>query len=69
MYTQGLDAADPNSPGNSVTTNFPAAGREGDVLRASAQELWRRGRSGLYEATVSNQAAERIRRPDRHWHG
>jgi hypothetical protein len=39
MYTQGLGAADPNSPGNSVTTNFPAAGREGDVLSAAADRI------------------------------
>jgi acyl-CoA thioesterase len=33
---------------------------EGDELSAEANELWRSGRSGLYEITVTNQRGERI---------
>jgi acyl-CoA thioesterase len=33
---------------------------EGDELSAEASELWRSGRSGLYEITVTNQRGERI---------
>jgi len=40
--------------------DFLAPAREGDELTASARELWRSGRSGLYEITVSNQRGERI---------
>jgi acyl-CoA thioesterase len=44
----------------SASIDFLAAAREGDVLTATAHELWRGGRSGIYEITVANQAGERI---------
>jgi acyl-CoA thioesterase len=40
--------------------DFLAPAREGDELTAEAQELWRSGRSGIYEITVANQRGERI---------
>ncbi|HKE46145.1 MAG TPA: hydroxyphenylacetyl-CoA thioesterase PaaI [Steroidobacteraceae bacterium] len=40
--------------------DFLAPGREGDELTATASELWRSGRSGLYEVEVTNQRGERI---------
>ena len=39
----------------SCSIDFLAAAREGDELTASARELWRGGRSGIYEVTVTNQ--------------
>lgn len=40
--------------------DFLMPGREGDVLTASAQEIWRAGRSGIYEIVVTNQAKDRV---------
>ncbi len=40
--------------------DFLAAAREGDELTASARELWRGGRSGIYEVTVTNQTGATI---------
>ena len=54
---------------NSYGDNTVAAGadiefllpaREGDALRAVAAERWRRGRSGIYEIVVRNQAGETV---------
>ncbi len=39
---------------------FLAPGREGDVLRAIAEERWRAGRAGIYEIEVRNQRDETI---------
>ena len=54
-----------NSTGESTVAatgsiDFLAPARPGDVLTASARELWRGGRSGVYEVTVSNQSGARI---------
>jgi acyl-CoA thioesterase len=43
-----------------ASIDFLAPAYEGDELSAEANELWRSGRSGLYEITVSNQRGERI---------
>jgi acyl-CoA thioesterase len=40
--------------------DYLAAGRVGDVLTATATELWRGGRSGLYEIVVTNQEGRRL---------
>ena len=40
--------------------DFLAPARPGDVLTASARELWRGGRSGVYEVIVSNQSGAPI---------
>jgi acyl-CoA thioesterase len=39
---------------------FSAPTRLGDTLTARAVERWRRGRSGLYDVTVTNQAGETV---------
>ena len=44
----------------SASIDFLAPAFEGDELTAEAAELWRSGRSGIYEITVTNQRAERI---------
>ena len=49
-----------NTVAAAAAIDFLSPAREGDELTASAQELWRSGRSGLYEITVSNQRGERI---------
>ncbi len=43
-----------------ASIDFLAPAREGDLLTATAHELWRGGRSGLYEITVTNQAGARV---------
>jgi acyl-CoA thioesterase len=43
-----------------ASIDFLAPGRAGDELTATARELWRGGRSGLYEITVTNQHGERL---------
>jgi acyl-CoA thioesterase len=43
-----------------ASIDFLAAARVGDELTASARELWRGGRSGIYEVTVTNQAGAQI---------
>jgi len=54
-----------NSYGDSTVAaaasiDFLTAVREGDVLTATARELWRGGRSGLYEIVVTNQRGEPV---------
>jgi acyl-CoA thioesterase len=44
----------------SASIDFLAAAREGDELTASARELWRGGRSGIYEVMVTNQTGATI---------
>ena len=39
---------------------FLAAARAGDELTASAVEVWRGGRSGLFDIVVTNQSGQRI---------
>ena len=43
-----------------ASIDFLAPAFAGDELSAEANELWRSGRSGLYEITVINQRGERI---------
>jgi acyl-CoA thioesterase len=43
-----------------ASIDFLAPAREGDELTATATELWRSKRNGLYEITVTNQRGERI---------
>lgn len=49
-----------NTLAAAASIDFLKAAREGDVLTAEASELWRGGRSGLYDISVSNQRGERI---------
>jgi len=43
-----------------ASIDFLAPAFAGDTLTAQANEIWRSGRSGLYEITVVNQRGERI---------
>jgi acyl-CoA thioesterase len=54
-----------NSHGDSTVAaaasiDFLAPVRAGDTLTATARELWRGGRSGLYEIVVANQRGESV---------
>ena len=54
-----------NSHGDSAlaaaaSIDFLAPVRAGDTLTATARELWRGGRSGLYEIVVANQRGESV---------
>jgi len=49
-----------NTVAAAASIDFLAPSFEGDELTAVATELWRSGRSGLYEITVTNQRGERI---------
>jgi acyl-CoA thioesterase len=49
-----------NTVAASASIDFLAPGKQGDELQAIAREIWRAGRSGLYEVTVSNQSGERL---------
>ncbi|MFN3259413.1 MAG: hydroxyphenylacetyl-CoA thioesterase PaaI [Pikeienuella sp.] len=42
------------------TISFLASAWEGDVLTAEAREVFRRGRSGLYDVRVTNQKGEAV---------
>jgi acyl-CoA thioesterase len=50
----------PNTLAAAGSIDFLAPAREGDELTATASELWRSGRSGLYQVEVTNQDGERI---------
>lgn len=49
-----------NTLAAAASIDFLAPAREGDELLAEARELWRAGRAGLYEITITNQRGERI---------
>ena len=49
-----------NTVAAAAAIDFLAPAREGDELTATARELWRAKRSGLYEVDVTNQRGERI---------
>jgi acyl-CoA thioesterase len=49
-----------NTVAAAASIDFVAPAVEGDELSAEARELWRSGRTGLYEVTVTNQRGERI---------
>jgi acyl-CoA thioesterase len=49
-----------NTLAAAASIDFLAPGREGDTLTATARELWRAGRSGLYEIVVANQHGETV---------
>ena len=44
----------------SGSIDFLSPAREGDELTATARELWRGGRSGIYDVIVTNQAGATI---------
>jgi acyl-CoA thioesterase len=49
-----------NTVAASASIDFLAPSYEGDELTAVATELWKSGRSGIYEITVTNQKGARV---------
>lgn len=49
-----------NNLAAAASIDFLAPAHAEDALTATARELWRAGRSGLYEVDVTNQRGERI---------
>lgn len=49
-----------NTVAAAASIDFLAPASEGDTLTAEGRELWRSGRSGLYEIAVTNQREELI---------
>lgn len=49
-----------NTVAAAASIDFLAPAHAGDELTATARELWRSGRSGLYEVDVTNQNGARI---------
>jgi acyl-CoA thioesterase len=49
-----------NTLAAACSIDYLAVGREGDELTATAHEVWRAGRAGIYEVVVTNQRGERI---------
>lgn len=47
-----------NAVGLSCSISYPAAAHEGDRLTATCEERHRKGRSGTYDVTVTNQEDE-----------
>jgi acyl-CoA thioesterase len=49
-----------NTLAAAASIDFLTPSYAGDVLTATAREMWRAGRSGLYEVDVTNQKGERV---------
>jgi len=59
-FAASCNSHNENTVAAAASIDFLAPAFEGDELLAEANELWRSGRSGLYEITVTNQRGERI---------
>jgi acyl-CoA thioesterase len=59
-FAASCNSHNENAVAAAASIDFLAPAFEGDELSAEANELWRSGRSGLYEITVTNQRGERI---------
>lgn len=59
-FAASCNSYDESTVAAAASIDFLAPAFEGDELSAEASELWRSGRSGLYEITVTNQRGERI---------
>src|SRR6266702_5716907 len=59
-FAASCNSHNENTVTAAASIDFLAPASEGDELSAEANELWRSGRSGLYEITVTNQRGERI---------
>lgn len=57
-FAYACNSYDRSAVGVSCTINYPAAAHLGDCLTATAEERHRRGRSGTYDVTVTNQDGE-----------
>src|ERR1700730_651422 len=59
-FAASCNSHNENTVAAAASIDFLTPPFEGDELSAEGQELWRSGRSGLYEITVTNQRGERI---------
>jgi acyl-CoA thioesterase len=59
-FAASCNSYDESTVAAAASIDFLAPAFEGDELSAEGHELWRSGRSGLYEITVTNQRGERI---------
>jgi acyl-CoA thioesterase len=59
-FAASCNSYDESTVAAAASIDFLAPAFEGDDLSSEASELWRSGRSGLYEITVTNQRGERI---------
>ena len=55
-FAYGCNAGNEVTVASACNIVFPAPGRLGDVLTAECREVHRRGRAGVYDVTVTNQA-------------
>jgi acyl-CoA thioesterase len=59
-FAVSCNSQNENTVAAAASIDFLAPAFEGDELFAEGTELWRSGRSGIYEITVTNQRGERI---------
>jgi acyl-CoA thioesterase len=59
-FAAACNSHNENNVAAAASIDFLAPGLEGDELAAEASEIWRAGRTGLYEIKVTNQRGELI---------
>jgi acyl-CoA thioesterase len=59
-FAAACNSYNENNVAAAASIDFLAPGLEGDELVAEASEIWRAGRTGLYEIKVTNQRGELI---------
>src|SRR3569833_1293131 len=59
-FAAACNSHNENNVAASASIDFLAPGFEGDELLAEASEVWRAGRTGIYEIKVTNQRGELI---------
>jgi acyl-CoA thioesterase len=59
-FAAACNSHNENNVAAAASIDFLAPGIEGDELVAEASEIWRAGRTGLYEIKVTNQRGELI---------
>jgi acyl-CoA thioesterase len=59
-FAYACNAYDELTVASSISVDFVAPGRLGDVLSAQAHEVSKSGRTGVYDCEVRNQRGERI---------
>lgn len=59
-FAAACNSHDERNVASAASIDFLAPGLEGDELVAEASEVWRAGRTGLYETKITNQRGELI---------
>lgn len=59
-FAAACNSHNENAVAASASIDFLAPGLEGDELLAEASEVWRAGRTGIYEIRITNQRGELI---------